>query len=124
MNARRNLFFASVAAAVAVTLFLLLRAPSVPKGNGKVHQVVIQGMLFKPASLQIEPGDSVNWTNEDIFVHAVKSNDPKNAWQSKDLKPHDSWSKVFTAGGPYLCPYHPTMTGEISVSEAKAEGAR
>ena len=113
-----------MAAALAATLFLLFDEPSVPKGNGKVHQVVIQGMLFKPASLHIEPGDSINWTNEDIFMHAVKSNDPKNSWQSKDLKPHDSWSKVFTTGGPYLCPYHPTMIGEISVVEGKPDGVQ
>jgi plastocyanin len=82
----------------------------------KEHIVKIQGMAFVPAKLQIAAGDKITWVNNDIVMHGAKSSDPKNVWQSKDLPPHGSWSKTFTVGGPYVCPYHPTMTGEILVT--------
>jgi plastocyanin len=118
--APRNLGFLGVAAIVAATLWFFAPARASTE-TGKVHIVTIQGMRFDPAKLEIAPGDSVKWVNNDILMHAAKSADPKNVWQSKDLKPHDSWSKVFQAGGSYFCPYHPTMTGEIIV-RGKAGG--
>ena len=79
-------------------------------------------MTFNPAKLQISPGDSVTWINDDILLHAVKSTDAKNAWQSKDLLPQQSWSKTFNRDCPYICPYHPTMAGAITVETTSGAG--
>ncbi len=80
--------------------------------------VKIQGMTFTPQHLQISPGDSVTWTNDDIVPHAVKSTDAKNAWESQLLQAHDSWTKVFNESGSYLCPFHPVMTGDVTLDRA------
>lgn len=116
----RKIAAASVAVALAVALavFAGTTAGEAGKPASKRHVVHIQGMLFRPAKLEISPGDSVEWINDDVFLHAIKSTDPKKMWQSKDLPPHASWTKRFDAGGSYLCPYHPTMTGEISTGPA------
>jgi plastocyanin len=77
------------------------------------HVVRIEGMAFSPKTLRIAAGDSVTWVNNDIMMHAVKSSEPGNEWQSRDLQPHESWTRVVEKGGPYVCPYHPMMTAEI-----------
>jgi plastocyanin len=121
---RRFAYASGAALAGAGLAFALFSAHPLraEKRAGKQHVVHIAGMLFKPATLEISAGDSVTWINDDIYLHAVKSTDPNHAWQSKDLKPQDSWTKVFEQGDAYLCPYHPTMTGKIIVGKSGASG--
>lgn len=106
-----------VTVALAVTFLYLgltfLRAGSAEPTRHVVH---LRGMLFQPSRLQVAPGDTVEWVNDDTFMHAVKASDQEPSWQSKDLPPHASWTMKFTESVKYLCPYHPTMTGEIVVS--------
>jgi plastocyanin len=83
------------------------------------HTVHVEGMRFKPQVLEIAPGDSVTWINDDIFIHAVKSIEPNDAWQSKDIPAHAQWTRRFDRGVHYLCPYHPTMTGQIVVKTSE-----
>lgn len=118
----RTIAVASVAVILAATLAFLAGATTgeVGKRVAKRHVVHIRGMLFHPARLEVSPGDAVEWVNDDVFLHAIKSADSKTPWQSKDLPPHASWTKRFDAGGNYLCPYHPTMTGEIVVTRDSA----
>jgi plastocyanin len=115
----------SVAVALAAALFFFSSALlSAENASAKNHVVHIQGMILTPAKLPISPGDSVTWINDDILLHAVKSTDPKNAWQSKDLPPHESWTKTCAEGCLYICPYHPTMSGEIVIADAKGDSDR
>ena len=111
-----------MAAIAAALIFFRAGSPLAGKSATKTHVVKIQGMTFTPPRLQISPGDSVTWTNDDIVPHAVKSTGVKNAWESKPLLPHDSWTKVFNEDAAYLCPYHPVMTGEITLGKAPALG--
>lgn len=121
MTGRTGIFSLGVAALLtaALLLFTLKRAAK-ETPSGAVHVVAIQGMQFVPARIEIAPGDSVTWVNRDILMHAAKSTDPKNAWQSTDLQPQQSWTRSFASGDsyPYMCPYHPTMTGEIVIKES------
>jgi plastocyanin len=118
---QKRTLFLGVAAAVAAALVLFTSGP--PSSGARrapaEHVVRIRGMLFQPARLQIAAGDSVTWINDDILLHAVKSTDPANPWQSKDLQPRQSWTKTFARSAPYFCPYHPPMTGQIVIVEAK-----
>jgi plastocyanin len=115
---RKKIGIVGAAAILAASLtWFLIRAPRGVKTQPKVHVVKIQAMVFTPKILHISRGDSVTWINEDIFLHAVKSTDASHAWQSKDLPFHGSWTKTFTANQSYLCPYHPTMIGEIAITE-------
>jgi len=110
----------------AIALFAGAVVPAVPclfagEPPATTHVVHIRSMAFNPKVVTIAPGDAITWINDDIVMHGAKSSDPKNPWQSKDLLAHASWTKRFERGGAYVCPYHPTMTGEIVVT-AKGGG--
>ena len=105
---------AFLASVVVAALLPLLTGAAQPDRGPRVHTVRIQAIHFVPARLVIAPGDEVQWSNEDIFLHAMKATSGA-AWQSVDLPPHATWSRRFTDGCRYVCPYHPTMTGEIVV---------
>ena len=114
MPGRTGIIIASIAVLLTAMLLFGLRSTAKPAtAAGETHLVTIQGMKFQPERIEIAPGDSITWVNKDILMHAVKSTDPKNPWQSKDLPPQESWTKTFSEGGAYICPYHPTMTGEV-----------
>lgn len=103
----------------AALVFAFLTSCSRKPSDAKTQVVHIRGMVFEPRTVQIAAGDSITWINDDFLMHAVKSTDPKNAWQSKDLQSGESWTRTFTQSGRYLCPYHPPMVGEIVVAETK-----
>lgn len=107
----------SAAAFAAALVFITHSAVSAEKKEPKKHVVTIQGMVFSPQTLHISRGDTISWVNNDIVPHAVKSTDPKKPWESTMILQKGSWEQVFKEGGPYFCPYHPTMTGEIIVDE-------
>ena len=88
------------------------------------HTVVIEGMRFTPSAVTVRPGDSVTWINKDIVDHTATT--PASAsrpFDSQLIGQGKSWTRRFTAVGTYeyLCTYHPTMTGSVTVS-AKRPG--
>ena len=113
MITRLSRLYIASAALLAALAFFGRGSLGGEKVEPQNHEVRIEGMAFSPKTLHIAPGDFVTWVNNDIVMHAVKSSDPGNEWQSRDLQPHESWKRVVTKGGRYICPYHPTMTGEL-----------
>ena len=111
----RTIALLSAAALVAALAFAGRRILVAASVEPTTHVIHAQGMVFRPQSLEISPGDSVTWINDDIVPHAIKSTDPKQPWQSPDLRLHGSWTRQFQTACTYVCPYHPTMTGEIVV---------
>ena len=113
MTTRRTPIVFAGAGLLAALAFLghgILRGE---KAEKQTHVIRIEMMAFSPKTLRVAPGDSVTWINHDIVMHAVKSTDRDHAWQSPDLQPKESWTQVVTTPGPYVCPYHPTMTAEL-----------
>ncbi len=104
----------AIAMAVALAVFAGTSVDA-ESPTARVHTVHIRKMLFDPQTIEIAPGDAVTWINDDMFLHAVKATASDSAWLSKDLPPHASWTRTFVEGARYVCPYHPTMTGEIKV---------
>lgn len=79
------------------------------------HTVNIQGMAFQPASLTIQTGDTVKWTNVDRPRHTATARD--RAWSTATLQTNQSGSITFNSSGTenYFCKIHPGMTGKIIV---------
>ncbi len=79
------------------------------------HAVTIEGVQFNPAKLTVHRGDTIVWTNKDLFPHTVTAQG--GAFDSHDIAPNASWSYRAVKSGEfaYTCRYHPTMTGQISV---------
>lgn len=82
----------------------------------ETHYIEIKQMQFVPAELEVAPGDSVIWTNEDIVQHnVVEEND--GSWESEFLSKGESFGIKITESGTlsYLCTIHPVMKGKIMI---------
>ncbi len=86
--------------------------PTAPAGTS----VRMAGSRFEPPTLTIRVGDTVRWFNDDALPHTVSATD--SSWDSGNLAPGQTFEHRFDVAGryPYLCRYHPGMTGTIEVS--------
>jgi plastocyanin len=76
---------------------------------------------FTLPSLQVRPGDSVLWVNQDSFPHTASVGtqvSPGTEFDSPPLANGETYSHTFAAAGTfaYYCEIHPSMTGTITVS--------
>ncbi len=78
------------------------------------HQVLIRGLVFQTALLNVAPGDTVTWTNRDIVPHTVTG--VNGRWNSGNIASQASWTRVISAAdtGQYFCQYHPTMRAALA----------
>ena len=74
--------------------------------------VVISGMEFHPAVLNVKKGASIVWINKDIVVHDV-TDFPNKKWTSGALQPGNSWKMKVENDFDYFCSIHITMKGKI-----------
>jgi plastocyanin len=81
---------------------------------GKVHEVVIQGLQYVPATLQVRRGDVVVWTNKDPFPHTATA---PGQFDSKSIAAGGSWRFTAKRAGsfPYVCTLHSNMKGVLQV---------
>jgi plastocyanin len=91
-------------------------APLAPKASAAqtTHTVVIRGMSFIPASLEVKAGDKIVWKNEDVVPHRVFA---KKAFDSSSIDAQATWTWVAWQKGTfsYVCNFHPTMGGQLVV---------
>ena len=87
------------------------------------HTVVIRQMRFNPPQLTIQPGDTVEWKNEDIFSHTVTADD--GSFDSGLIPPQQSWKTTISTGGRirYHCRPHPNMAATLLVSSSGHNGS-
>ncbi|HNR49505.1 MAG TPA: plastocyanin/azurin family copper-binding protein [Bacteroidia bacterium] len=78
--------------------------------------VVIEGMQFKPAQLTIHKGDTIVWINNDIVAHSV-TEDTAQTWTSDTINIGATWTMSPQSSFNYLCSFHPTMKGSVTVVE-------
>jgi glucose/arabinose dehydrogenase/plastocyanin len=80
------------------------------------NTVSIMNFAFQPATLTINPGDTVTWVNNDTAAHTSTSD--TGVWDSGTLASGQSFSFTFTSPGsfPYHCEFHPGMLGTIVVN--------
>jgi plastocyanin len=94
---------------------LLNSCTSAPeKTEHKLYNVDIRQMQFQPASLTVQKGDTILWTNHDIVAHDVTEKKDKR-WTSVPLAPGESWSLVVTESADYYCSIHIIMKGKLIV---------
>lgn len=95
--------------------------------------VKIIGNSYYPKKLEITPGTTVTWINEDVFsylagefsgIHNVVSTEGPTTLNSPMLAHAESWSYTFVEVGDYtyLCTPHPYMEGKVKVYEAESDG--
>jgi plastocyanin len=79
-----------------------------------VYRVAIQAMKFGPVPTSLRVGDTVEWVNQDIFVHSATARDGSF---DAELKPKARVRTVMRKAGTiaFFCRYHPGMTGALVV---------
>ncbi len=78
--------------------------------------IEIGDFFFNPAVLQIQPGQTVRWTNNGAHMHTSTSDN--SFWNSDTLNPGQFFDHTFPSEGvyPYHCELHPLlMKGTIIV---------
>jgi plastocyanin len=80
------------------------------------NTAIIKNFAFNPATLIINKGTTVTWTNEDSATHTIASD---QFTSSGNLNRGDSYRFQFNTTGTYdyVCGIHPTMNGKIVVEE-------
>ena len=83
--------------------------------KGRPDEVSITGFAFAPASIAVEPGTEVTWTNEDPTDHTVTST--SGDFGSDSLGAGARFTHLFDQPGTYSyrCAIHPEMKGQVKV---------
>jgi plastocyanin len=93
-------------------------APSASPTSAAEVTVIIDSMVYKPATLTVAPGTTVRWVNEDGPVHTVTARDA--SYNSGVMTTGMEYRRIFDTPGSfeYFCAVHPLMVGEVVVTEA------
>ncbi len=88
-------------------------ASQVTPDPDRVLNIFIRDGKFVPNKNEVLKVAKVTWYNEDSQNHSVSGDN----WGSVELKPGETFSKVFEVPGiyQYKCSLHPSETGEIIV---------
>jgi LPXTG-motif cell wall-anchored protein len=79
--------------------------------------VTMEDFRFSPATVSINVGDSVTWTNSGSEPHNAVADD--ESFETAILETGDSETVAFDEAGSfsYICTIHPEMTGTVDVAE-------
>ncbi|MER9347484.1 cupredoxin family copper-binding protein [Mesorhizobium sp. M0011] len=92
---------------------LALAVGTVP-ARAETIQVIIDRLVFSPATVEAKVGDTIEWVNKDVFAHTATV---KGGWEVM-IPPKKSASLTLKAAGPvdYFCRFHPNMKGRLVVA--------
>jgi plastocyanin len=81
------------------------------------HTVVIEGMAFQPAVIEVKAGDTIVWQNKDVVPHTVTAKGQHI--ESGEIGMGKSWRYRAKKPGTihYICRYHPMMQGQVVVTK-------
>jgi plastocyanin len=85
----------------------------------QTHSVTIEGMRFQPEDLTVQAGDTIVWTNKDVFAHTATA---AGRFDSRQIDANGgSWRYSPSAAGdvPYICDLHPTMKAMVRIKAAE-----
>lgn len=83
--------------------------------------MTIEDFSFQPASVTVNVGDSVTWTNADEAAHSATADD--GSFDTGTFGKGESRSHEFTEAGTYsyICTPHPSMKGTVRVVAAGSD---
>jgi plastocyanin len=101
-----------VAAALAAALLVLTQALA-----AEVHRVAQKGRQFAIAAIAIARGDSLQFTNEDEFLHQIYVASPDFRFDSAEQRPGQIIDLAFPVRGVFevRCHIHPKMLLTVNV---------
>lgn len=86
-----------------------------PVPGDSVVRVEVRDLAFRPGSVEVVAGTTVEWANGDPLAHTVTAAD--TTFDSGLIQPGRSWRHTFTSPGTYryACTPHPFMRGVVVV---------
>lgn len=89
------------------------RDEEVTQAKPRTHRIEIRAMRYRPVRLDVAPGDTVIWVNQDIVRHTVTAEN--GSWDSGSMAQGERWRLVVGPEGSvdYACDFHPTMEGRL-----------
>ena len=114
---------ATMRAGIRATIGLAVVAAWAALAGGVVAAdgaVTIKDFAFGPATVTVNTGDTVTWTNADSAAHTATATG--GAFDTGTIASGATASVTFTKAGTYAykCAIHPRMTGTIVVKGAAA----
>ena len=111
-------WFALLAAAALIAAPATAPANAVYKAAAKspaIYVVTLRDMKFGPMPTHMRVGDTIEWANDDIFLHSASAADKSF---DVELKPKTHmWTTFHNAGTfAFACRYHPGMTATLVVA--------
>lgn len=99
---------------------LAIAAAAGPVRAARTVAVGIHFDQFTPATMTVQVGDTITWTNQDVAIHNAVALD--GSFGTDQLATGVSGSITFSAVGtfPYRCTIHPSMLGSVIVTAAAA----
>lgn len=87
------------------------------EGDGEVVVVKMNGLEYEPSSVEVSPGTTVRWENEDEAEHTVTSEDEGGVLDSDVFRAGGAYEYTFEEPGEfdYYCVVHPFMKGVVIV---------
>jgi plastocyanin len=82
-----------------------------------VANVTIKLFQFQPGRIEVRPGSTVTWMNDDEILHTVTSEEKENGFNASLDGKGKSFSRTFSQSGTYsyYCDRHQHMRGEVLV---------
>lgn len=89
--------------------------PAQQQPQARTVTVRMRQLQFQPGRVQITPGSTVVWRNEDQVAHTVKAAD--GSWESALIQPGGSYRRTFPRAGTFAitCGPHPFMKQSVVV---------
>jgi plastocyanin len=83
--------------------------------------VAIENFVYSPATVNVNVGDSVTWTNGDSAPHTATG----DGFDTGTLNEGESGSATFSSAGTfdYICALHPNMKGTVVVAGSGGGGS-
>jgi len=115
MRLRKNSWSVCVAASLVLAIAALPSVQKAVAAGPPTVEVKIDNFSFTPATITVNAGTQITWTNADDIPHTVVSNDL--SFKSKVLDTDEKFSFTASKPGtyPYFCSIHPKMTGKLVV---------
>ena len=93
---------------------LLLGGVSVP-AHAATIQITIDNLVFAPAEVSAQVGDTIEWINKDVFAHTATA---RNGDFDVITPPKKTVTSVLKKAGTieYYCRYHPNMKAVLKIA--------
>jgi plastocyanin len=100
--------------AVPVESAAPVQSPATPSVEPAAVSII--DLTFEPATIEVDAGSAVEWTNEDPFAHTVTARE--GDFDSGTMDGGETFSQTFSEPGTYdyFCAIHPSMAGTVTVT--------